>query len=118
MEIKISKDLGKNYVQVSSKYGNFTGKWIGESIPLNEKICVEIDFDKIINYKITDKEYYIGNIHGMNIICGKIVNEYENFVQHFEFDDSIMMIQIKEELLKNKFIEIEIDEIQLFPVYY
>jgi len=118
MEIMIIKDLGKNYVQVKTKYGVFISKWIGKNITIDEKVHVEIDYGKIINYNIIESKYYIGNDNGKNIICGKIIGEDDDFIQYFEIDGCIMMIELKEETLKNKFIEIEVDEIQLYPVYY
>ncbi|MDR2904774.1 MAG: hypothetical protein LBU73_02320 [Helicobacteraceae bacterium] len=117
MEIMIIKDLGNAYVQAQTEYGVFVGKWVGKNIQINEKVCVEIEYGKIINYRVIEEKYFIGNNNGKNIICGKIIDLGDNSVQYLEIDDCTMMLRFNEEI-KNKFIEIEVDEIQLYPVYY
>jgi hypothetical protein len=142
MKIEVEKTIGKVYVQINCKYGHFIGKWMEENIPLNGTFEVEIDYDKILSYKILDEEYYyIGNINGKNIISGFIIDEGndDDFIQYLDFGgdgiinielignniskdyikgDGIIMINIKENKLKNKFIELELDNMEIYPVYY
>ena len=63
MEIFVVKVVDKKFIHVNCKYGAFIGKWMDENIPNNGKYYVEIDFNKILNYKIVnDKNYCIKNV--------------------------------------------------------
>ena len=115
MEIEILNIVDNSYINVISKYGNFIGKWIGENIPNSGTFHVEIDFNKIMNYEIIEEKYFIGNVNGKNIICGCVTDEDDDFVQYIDVD-GIIMINIEEKMLKNKFIKLEVDEIKLYPI--
>ena len=117
--IDIINIINKSYVKVNSLYGNFIGKWMNNDIPKNGTFDVEILFNKIINYEIIKEKYYIGNDDGKNIICGRIIKENEDYTQFLDINDEfIIMINIKENMLENKFIKLFIDEIELYPVFY
>ena len=117
MEITVLNINIEPYITVLSKYGNFIGKWMEKDTPDSGIFEVEIDFNKIIKYEIIEEEYFIGNIDGKNIICGLVIDEEDDFVQYFNID-GIILINIKEKMLKNKFIKLEVDEIELYPVFY
>ena len=119
MKIEIIDIINKPYVKVKSLYGNFIGKWMNNNIPKNGTFDVEILFNKIIKYEIINEKYYIGNDDGKNIICGHIIKENEDYTQFLDINDEfIITINIKENMLKNKFIKLEVDEIELYPVFY
>jgi len=128
MEINVEKIIYENIIQVSYKYGTFIGKWMNENIPNNGNYYIEIDYNEIINYKIiSDKKYNINNDYGKNIISGLIIYE-DNYEKYLDFGgdgyidvdrqivgNGILIITIKEKNIQNKFMEIEIVEIQLWP---
>jgi len=76
---------------------------------------------------LSDKKYNINNDYGKNNISGLIIYE-DNYEKYLDFGgdgyidvdrqivgNSILIIKIKEKNIQNKFMEIEIDEIQLWP---
>ena len=120
LEIEVIEILDKNYLNVNCKYGTFIGKWMDEDIPKIGKCFAEIDYNEIINYKIIDEiDYCIKSLEGKNIIEGLIIKEDDDFIQYLDFcGDGIIMIEIKENNLKNKCIKLEVDEIEIWPVYF
>jgi hypothetical protein len=121
MIINVVEIIDKFYIRADCKYGIFVGKWMEENIENNGKYKIEIGYNNILSYEIlNDKKYYIGNINGKNIICGLIIGEDGDFVQYLDIGggDTIMMTDIKENNLKNRFVKLELDELQLFPIDY
>jgi hypothetical protein len=142
MEIEILKIIDEFYVHVNYERGTFIGKWMGSDIPQNGKYCVEIDYNTILSYEIlNERNYYIKNINGKNIIYGFIIDEgieddfvqfldiigdgiiknktmEDNTIENYINGECIIMVNIKENNLKNKFIKLELDEIQLYPINY
>ena len=141
MKIEVINCVNKHHVEVNSLYGNFIGKWMDKKRPNVGIFDVEIDFHEIINYEVIDKRYYIGNNGGKNIICGLILDEGldDDFIQYLDFSgngkiesknigdnkieniivgETIIMVNITENNLKGKYIKLEVDEINLYPVFY
>jgi len=140
MEIYVLEVINETNVRVNSDCGTFIGKWRGNNIPQIGKYCVEIDYNKIVKYEITDeKSYHIKNINGKNIICGFIIDEGMNddFIQFLDIvgtgiieevinenniienhisGDGVIMINIEAKNLKNKSVKLEVGEIEIFPI--
>ena len=130
MKIEILSIVNELYVNVHSEYGNFIGKWIYEKIFANGIFDVEVDFNEIISYEIIDEKYCIGNVNGINIICGHIVYE-DNSVKYLDFGgdakidpnkntiigNAVIILDINEDNLKNKFLKLSVDSIELYPVF-
>ena len=142
MKITVLEITGKSCIKVNCKYGTFIGRWMEENISKTRECYIEIDYNKILNYQVLNKrEYFIGNIDGKNFLCGLIVNEaVDYFPQYLDVGgdsfiekpdvlldntyrdcivgEGVIMISIEEKKLKNKFVKLEVDEIQLWPIWY
>ena len=146
MNIEILEVMDNNYVNVKYIHGSFIGKWMDKNVPQKRRYEVEIDYNKILHYEILNEKYYcIKNLSGKNIICGFILlegrmNEEKvgemfqwidfigNGILHIDKNDNgqineyvegnIMQIGIQDNNLKNKFIGLELDEIELYPIEY
>ena len=130
MELSILEIAGENYVKVRYKYGTFLGKWVDKSIPkIGQKFAeVEVSFKIVAHEILNEKKYCIQNIDGKNIICGLILSDHDYYAQYLDFagdavikndyicGSHILMTDINESNLKNKFVRLEVDEIELYPV--
>jgi hypothetical protein len=143
MKIVVLEVINQNYIKVKCKYGYFVGKWVGDDIPRKGRYNMGINFTKILDYEIlNEKEYYVGNINGKNIICGLVMTEgkideekVDELFQWIDFGgDAVIHTDIDEDgetyeyiegynviqgfiqinNLKNKYIKIVVDEIELF----
>ena len=129
MKIEVLNIVNELYVNVRSEYGNFIGKWISKKKFDCGIFDVEIDINGIISCEIIDEKYFIGNDNGINIICGHIIYE-DNFVKYLDFGgdakidinkniigNAVIMLDISEDNLKNKFIKLNVDTIELYSVF-
>jgi hypothetical protein len=131
MEVEILEVIKETYVRVNSNCGTFIGKWRGDNIPQIGKEDVEIDYNEIVSYEIVNEEnYHIKNINGKNVICGFVIDEWsmdENnpnvFAQYLDICGEgecviVVMVNTEGNSVKNKFLKLEVNEIELWSTNY
>jgi hypothetical protein len=124
MKIEITGVVKAPYVGAVSKYGTFIGKWADKSPPNVGFFDVELDCGNVIDYvfieaeKNAEEKYKIETINGKTIIIGLVVEAYDDFIKIIQIGDDVVMVDIKDGSLKNRYVKIELDDISLYPVYY
>ena len=98
MVITIKKIYNDNYVEVSSPYGTFCGKYVGENICTDHMCDVEIDIPNV--FALDDFE--ISDTQSFNIVTSNGITTINGLVQ--EIDADIIFVRFGLDLIAIKII--------------